>query len=81
MKNNYGTMENGFFEKVKMDKFDIITLDNKEDIYLSGVIGVSTIGGADYRWQLNEYLSKDTLNEIKEEVKNNFNKRRQVEEK
>ena len=81
MKNNYGTMENGFFEKVKMDKFDIITLDNKEDIYLSGVIAIDTVGGANYRWQLNEVLSKDTLNEIKEEVKNNFNKRRQVGEK
>ena len=76
-----GTMENGFFEKVKMDKIDIITLDNKEDIYLSGVFAVDTVGGANYRWQLNEYLSKDTLNEIKKEVKNNFDKRRQVGEK
>ena len=76
MKNNYGTMENGFFEKVKMDKFDIITLDTKEDIYLSGVIGVDTVGGAEYRWQLKEFLSDDTLDKIKKDVKNNFDKRR-----
>ena len=76
MKNNYGTMENGFFEKVKMDKFDIITLDNKEDIYLSGVIGVDTVGGAEYRWQLKEFLSDNILDKIKKEVRNNFNERR-----
>ena len=75
LEDDYNTID------IIVDKIDIITLDNKEDIYLSGVIGVDTVGGAEYRWQLNEFLSKDTLNEIKEEVKNNFNKRRQVEEK
>ena len=63
-------------EQVKMDKFNSIILDNNEEIYLSGVIAVNTIGGAEYRWQLNEYLSKDTLDKIKKEVTQNFNERR-----
>ena len=63
-------------EQVKMDKFNSIILDNNEEIYLSGVIAVNTIGGAEYRWKLNEYLSKDTLDKIKKEVTQNFNERR-----
>ena len=74
----YGSMENGFYEKVKMDKFNTIVLNNNEEVYLSGVIAVSTIGGAEYRWQLNEYLSKDTLNKIKKEVTQDFNERRKL---
>ena len=74
--NKYGSMENRFTEQVKMDKFNSIILDNNEEIYLSGVIAVNTIGGAEYRWQLNEYLSKDTLDKIKKEVTQNFNERR-----
>ena len=74
--NKYGSMENSFTEQVKMDKFNSIILDNNEEIYLSGVIAVSTIDGAEYRWQLNEYLSKDTLNKIKKEVTQYFNERR-----
>ena len=74
--NKYGSMENSFTEQVKMDKFNSIILDNNEEIYLSGVIAVSTIDGAEYRWQLNEYLSKDTLDKIKKEVTQYFNERR-----
>jgi uncharacterized protein YjfI (DUF2170 family) len=74
----YGSMENGFYEKVKMDKFNTIILNNNEEVYLSGVIAISTLGGAEYRWQLNEYLSKDTLNKIKKEVTQDFNDRRKL---
>jgi len=74
----YGSMENGFYEKVKMDKFNTVILNNNEEVYLSGVIAISTLGGAEYRWQLNEYLSKDTLNKIKKEVTQDFNDRRKL---